>query len=145
MVPASDALASARVRRATLKLALSDVEIAAASPSGEPGWRRELGAALERLRHAFDDHVHDVEDPGGLFDALMEDAPHLAHQIATVRDEHPPLCRQIEDAIDAVESGPTPRAVRNTVLAALSGVARHRQHGADLVYNAYTVDIGTGD
>lgn len=135
-------LESARTRRADLKAALSAVEIAAASPAGAEGWSAELGAALVGLREAFDDHVREVEDPGGLLDALRDDAPHLAHQINEVQEEHPAVEAQIDEASEMLRGDATPEEIRDAVLAALSAIARHRQHGADLVYHAYSVDIG---
>jgi hypothetical protein len=35
--------------------------------------------------------------------------------------------------------------VRDQVVAVLSGLVRHRQAGADMVYEAYNVDIEAGD
>lgn len=143
--PVNAPLDSARDRRASLKAALSAVEIAAASPAAEDGWRDELVAALRKLRQALDEHVDEVEGEGGLFEALMQDAPHLCSQIATVRNEHPELADHIDATISDAANAATPRDVRDSVLATLAAIARHRQHGADLVYQAYMVDIGSGD
>lgn len=139
-----EALESARARRATLKSALSAVEVAAAAPAAQAEWRPELADALAVLRGAFDDHVRDVEDPGGLLDVLREEAPHLSNQVTSVRDEHPALEKQIDDVIAMVGDG-APEEIRDAVLETLLALARHRQNGADLVYQAYSVDIGGGE
>ena len=136
-----EALESARARRATLKSALSAVEVAAASPAAQAEWRPELAAALNVLREAFDDHVRDVEDPGGLLDVLREEAPHLSGQVGVVQGEHPALEKQIDDVVAMVDDA-APEEIRDAVLQTLLALARHRQNGADLVYKAYSVDIG---
>ncbi|MDH3682084.1 MAG: hypothetical protein OEV40_19290 [Acidimicrobiia bacterium] len=138
----SEALRGAAQRRVELKQALSQVEIAAAAPSGDPGWRDRLLGQLELLRIALDQHVEEVEAPDGLLPELLAEAPRLANQIAVVQDEHPMLTRQVAAAIElATSSADIPR-VRAEVLDALNAIVRHRQAGADLVYEGYSVDIG---
>ncbi len=139
---ATEALSAAREARITLKAAVSAVEVAAAAPAGDPDWGDELGRELRRLRAAFDDHVTEVEGEDGLLTELMAEAPQLANQINAVKEEHPVLCQRIDDTIEMVASGAEPIAVRDAVLDTLLGIARHRQHGSDLVYQAYSIDIG---
>ncbi|MDH3755197.1 MAG: hypothetical protein OEU32_15100 [Acidimicrobiia bacterium] len=140
----TEALAAARKRRVSLKTAVSAVEVAAASPAADPSWRSDLVDELRGLRGAFDDHVDEVEGDDGLLAELLADAPQLANHIRNVRDEHPDLCVQIDSTIEQVEGGAEPEQARDLVLETLLSVARHRQHGADLVYQAYYIDIGGG-
>ena len=140
----SDALQAAARKRVQLKHALSQVEIAAASPSGVSGWYDRLIEQLEVLQTALLEHVEEVEAGDGLLAELAERAPRLVNQINHVRDQHPGLCQQVEQALAHVRGSAPVADLRVEVLEALSAIARHRQEGADLVYEGYTVDIGGG-
>ncbi|MEZ5226732.1 MAG: hypothetical protein R2710_08645 [Acidimicrobiales bacterium] len=140
----SRALQSAAAKRVELKQALSQVEMAAASPYREERWRPRLIEELEKLRVAMQDHIDDVEGADGLLDEMLVQAPRLANQISSVRDEHPDLCNQIEKTIIDVRDKVDVVDVRAEVLDTLTAIARHRQRGSDLVYDAYNVDIGGG-
>ena len=138
----TEALRAAAVKRVELKEALSQVEVAAASPSGEEGWRTRLLAELEELRAALLDHIAEVEADDGLLEEMMAQAPRLANQIGVVRDEHPDLCRQVDQIILDVRGSEDVIDLRSGVLDALTAIARHRQRGSDLVYDGYNIDIG---
>lgn len=139
------ALASARERRLTLKQAVSAVEVAAAAPAASPDWVDMNVRELCRLKAAFDSHVAEVEGEGGLLMELAQHAPRLQSRIAAVEAEHPRICARIDAIIELASTGGRVDEVRAAALAALLAIAEHRQHGADLVYNAYSVDIGAGD
>ena len=144
----SPAFAAAGERRVELKTALSAVEIAAAGPAGAPGWRDRLTAALLELAGALDTHVEEVERPDGLLGELTEAAPRLVNRIDRLRDEHPPLQAQLAAVIDRAratgDDTTSPDELRSEVLDALLAIVRHRQRGADLVYEVHNVDIGGG-
>jgi hypothetical protein len=140
--PKSEALQAAAAKRVELKQALSQVEAAAASPSAEADWRDRLIRELEHLRLALLEHVEEVEAEDGLLAEMTAQAPRLANQIASVRDEHPDLCNQVDQTILDVRSKDDVIDLRTEVLETLTAVARHRQRGADLVYEGYNVDIG---
>ncbi len=138
------ALEAARQRRVELKEAVSSVEIAASSPIGGPNWRSNLQTELESLRIALEQHVKEVEGAEGLLAQLRDDAPRLINKIDRVRDEHPELTQQVADAIASAKGSSGAEDLRSQVLAVLVSIVRHRQRGADLVYEGYHVDIGGG-
>ena len=138
----SEALAAATERRIELKTAVSNVERAAASASAKPTWRQDLLRELYVLRVALDQHVEEVEGAEGLLAELRQTAPRLVNKIDRVRDEHPALCSQVTETIDGVERVDEVEDTRAAVLELLFAVVRHRQRGADLVYEGYHVDIG---
>jgi septal ring factor EnvC (AmiA/AmiB activator) len=138
------ALEAARQRRVELKEAVSIVEIAASSPIGGPNWRSNLQTELERLRIALRQHVEEVEGAEGLLAQLTDDAPRLVNKIGQVRDEHVELTLQVADAIARAKQPSGAEELRSEVLAVLVSIVCHRQRGADLVYEAYEVDIGGG-
>ena len=135
------ALGGARQRRMRLKQALSGVEIALAGASAAEAWRDHLGAALDDLLAAFDEHVDEVEGSDGLLADVVTKAPRLATRVQRLGDEHPPLRAQIDAARTKVAAGDV-EEVRAETLDALVALAKHRQTGADLVYDAYNIDIG---
>lgn len=144
----TDAVGAARERRSDLRNALLDVEAALAAP--EPGrsaaWAAGARRALERLREAFDAHVLGAEAPDGLFEDVIARAPRLANQVRRVADEHPAISAALDAALAMLDHDPVDaEALRAAAVDVLSRMARHRQHGADLVYEAYAVDIGGSD
>jgi len=140
----SEALRAASVRRDELKTAVSRVELAAAAPSARPAWLDDVLRELDELRIALDHHVAEVEGPGGILAELSEAAPRLINKIERVKDEHPGLCKQCSDTIEMANQSTEVPQLRTAVLELLVAIARHRQHGADLVYEGYNVDIGGG-
>jgi len=138
------ALEAARQRRVELKEAVSNLEIAASSPIGEPNWRSNLQTELESLRIALAEHIEEVEGAEGLLAQLTDDAPRLVNKIDRVRDEHPELTQQVADAITSAKESSDAEDLRSEVMAVLVSIVRHRQRGADLVYEGYNVDIGGG-
>ena len=140
----SEALAAATERRVELKDAISAVERAAASPSAMPSWRDYVLRELETLRLALDRHVSEVEGDDGLLAELTAEVPRLAHKIDQVRDEHPGLVRMVDETIIVFNESDDTEAIRGSILETLFAIVRHRQRGADLVFDGYNVDIGGG-
>lgn len=140
----SPALSAAGERRVELKEAVSKTERAAAAPTAMPSWRDYVMRELEGLRIALDQHVEEVEGDDGLFAELSEMSPRLIHKIHSVRDEHPALCEGVRQAIELAKGDTPADAVRQEVVEVLFQIVRHRQHGADLVFDGYNVDIGGG-
>jgi len=149
--PADADMAALRERRAGLRVAMGNLERAVAAPG--PGrvdeWVDGVRNALELLRDVVDRHIHATEAPGGFLDEIVDAEPRLANPAQRLREEH----GEIVDAISAASArlrAPSfatdewVEAMRDRLLALLGVLARHRQRGADLVYEAYDVDIGGG-
>jgi hypothetical protein len=144
------ALGEARKRRQTLHDALVQLEMAISSPaSGRiPEWSTQVTKNLVGVRDAFQQHIEVTERSGGLYQEIMERAPRLTNTIDRLREEHPAIEASITTTLDRVESGdigtdawPLEKA-RDDLQRLIGGVVRHRQKGADLVWEAYNVDIG---
>lgn len=141
------ALEVAARRRRELREALIAFEDALASPVGDrEAWRAEVGDALEALGHAFEDHVTATEASGGLYDEMAELAPHLSAKARRLREEHPQIAAALVEAGAALGGDlgaeTSVEAVREDLQRLMGRIVRHRQHGADLVWEAYAVDIG---
>lgn len=129
-------------QRQDLLMVLGRVEAALSAPTLRPGWLDNVRGELTALRDAFDQHLLVTEGEEGLFDDVVQTAPRLQHQVDVLRREHD----EIEEAIaDALDPGRPVSEVRETVIGVLAAIVRHRQRGADLLYEAYDVDVSVGD
>jgi len=148
----SPALEAVRVQREGLRAASDALERAAASPA--PGraeeWVELVAERLTALERAFARHVEATEGPGSLFDEVVGRAPRLARQVDRLRADHV----AINEALGRVAAmtstaGRAERAdvdtIRAEVLGLLGRVAHHRSTGADLLYEAYWVDVEASD
>jgi len=118
-------------------------EQAIASPVGEPGWRERVSTRLHALRGAFAEHIVVTEGGDGLYAELLDHAPRLSGQVRTLVREHAAIAAAMSSLQRCVDTPESPaeelRAAASDLLRELS---RHRQRGADLVYEAYATDIG---
>jgi hypothetical protein len=144
------ALSEARQRRATLHDALVHLEMAISSPAAGriEEWTTGVVKEFTGVRDAFDQHVLVTEKPGGLYEEIIVRAPRLDGTVTRLRHEHPTISTQITEIlgrISGVQVGsdewPLDMA-RDDLQRFIGTVIRHRQRGADLVWEAYNVDIG---
>ena len=120
-------------------------EAVEASVRSESAWRQRVQRVLVRLVMAADAHVGESEGPGGLLVEVESKAPRLWREVDGMRVEHAELLREcfgiLERLRDDVASS---HRIRNEVLVLIERFEGHRHRGADLVYEAYGVDIGGG-
>ena len=135
----------ARVRRHLLGDALHRLEHSVAGPSEAEGWADGVRAALAELRRALDEHIEVTEGPGGLLEEVRDVAPRLSGEIGVIETEHEELVDLLNKAEASLEQSTDPKAIRNRAMALLPRLSLHRQRGADLVYDAYNVDIAASD
>ena len=144
---ATQALEAAARRRRELRDALVELENAVSSPARDSErWREGVAARLAVLREAFADHVAETEGAGGLYDEMEDIAPHVQGRARRLREEHPPLTSAIIDTVarfaEPLPEGTDFDAIRDDLQRLMGRFIRHRQHGADLVWEAYALDIG---
>jgi hypothetical protein len=137
----------ARVRRLELHDAMTNLETEVARASGSDVWCDNVETALTELGAAMDAHIQDVESEDGLLARVVDEAPQLAAEVAALTEEHRKLSAARYRALATLRQPgrPDPAVVRRRVTALLGRIALHRQRGAELVYDAYSLDIGTGD
>ena len=143
-----DHLHEAREHRAGLRTAIGNVERALAAPAGEryEQWAKELGNELDELGDALERHIASTEAPGGLLDDIFHTEPRLARRVQRVRDDHGILQHRLEAARAALPtSADGVSDARDKVVELLGGLVRHRHLGADLVYDAFNVDLEAAD
>jgi hypothetical protein len=134
-------------RRIDLYDAMQRLEAAGARAIGRPRWAEDMREALENLDRALQRHVTEIETNGGLFSEVLTQAPHLAPVIEDLREEHEELIRRCRAALEIVDvwGRDAGSDLRRRVLGILGRLALHRQNGAELLYDAFNVDLATGD
>jgi hypothetical protein len=143
-------LTDLRRRRAELRETMGALERALAAPAAERAviWGELVHQALVELADDFVEHIEVTEGPDGLHQAILTGAVRLANAVnalaaehAVIADEIATLVRQTEPPVAATDVDPT----RERAMSLLGSLVRHRQRGADLIYEAYDTDIGGGD
>lgn len=145
-----EVLAAVRVRRDRLYEAVLDLERVLAVPAGDHPreWADDVGGIVGTLGSVLDAHVADTEGDGGFFDDVRDRAPQLLHAAEQLRTEHGPLVeatRSLSDRIASVGSDVDVDEVRDEAVELIRRLLLHRQRGAELVYDAYSVDISAAD
>jgi hypothetical protein len=134
-----------------LRSALLELEEAAAVPARGRGWVGRMGAALQRVADDLDAHATAEDGPGGLYRRVTSDAPRLTGEVRRLRTEIDEMSGLVAWLLAVVAAGPVTQGVdwrldiREDVTVLLGRLSRHRQSDADLIYEAYTVDVGAAD
>lgn len=130
-----------RVRVHEVLLALSGLPGSPAPGAAEQWWSL-LRTELDRLAGAFAEHVALTEAPDGLHAEMIAVAPRLTAAVRRLRAEHRDIAGLISALCQRAIRREDPEALRAGVTSLLARVHRHRRRGADLVHQAYAVDIG---
>jgi hypothetical protein len=143
-------LQAVRVRRAELRENIDAMERALASPARGRAvvWGEAVHASLVVLADDFSAHVEVTEGPGGLHQAILSGDLRLANAVDTLTAEHGQIAEEIAGLVADSAPPVTPDDVadlRERANRLLGHLIRHRQQGADLIYEAFETDIGGGD
>lgn len=145
----SDRVERARGKRQALRGAMMDLEAAASAPAAADSWLERVGRSLEHLAEVFEEHVDVVEGSEGLLEEITETAPRLDSATDQMRSDHRQIHTLLDNIKTSVKDAPTTpdgaAAIRHHIRTLVSSLAEHRQRGADLVYDAYNIDITAGD
>lgn len=143
-------LDAVRVRRDSFYDALLDLEQALGVPAGGDcaGWGVALQAPVARLREVLAAHVSGTEGDEGFFAEVRDHAPHLIPAVDRLRSEHDPLIAATDALaarLDGLRSDAEVEGVRDEGIELIGRLITHRHRGAELVYDAYSIDVSTGD
>jgi hypothetical protein len=136
-----------RRRRGELRESMAALEQALAGPAaGDPvRWADRVQVALVELSADLRQHVAITEGPDGLYHDVLETSPRLAGEVDHLTGQHTVLRKAVDGLLAEVR---TPEddldvvTLRDLGTELVATLARHRQRGADLVYEAYEFDIG---
>jgi hypothetical protein len=133
-------------RRQRLYDAMRQLESAAARASRQDDWAQRIHEASQELGNALVDHVEQTEGSGDFLDDVVDQAPRLENDVDLLRKEHRGLLSEFERLMSMTAATRTDVAeIRRAVLIVLGRLVEHRQRGAELLYDAYTIDLGNGD
>ena len=121
--------------------ALSELEDRLAAAAASAAWRTDVTSAFADLRQAFQDHVDEVEGDEGILVDLVEAAPRVSNMVALLEREHTTIAERIDRLAESVESL-SPPEIREQSFELMRALVLHRQRGSDLVYEAYSTDLG---
>lgn len=140
-------LDAVRLRRAELRETLGALERALAAPAAGRAevWGETVHAVLDALADDFGEHVEVTEGPGGLHQSIVAGDLRLTNAVDALTAEHGRIAEEI--AVLVADTAPPVTDVdvadvRERATALLGHLIRHRQRGADLVWEAYDTDIG---
>ena len=140
-------LQAVRAHRAELRESIGALEQALAGPI--PGrvaaWAERVHVALVELSADLREHVALTAGPQGLHRKVLATAPRLAGAIRRLVDEHDAITHLVEQMMDWVSvplDDDGVAATRGLGVRLLGRLVRHRQAGADMIYEAYQTDIG---
>ncbi|NES15304.1 MULTISPECIES: hypothetical protein [Micromonospora] len=119
---------------------------ALAVPMGQPYWREHLIHHLGPVRQGFAEHVRVTEGPTGLYAELLRQEPRLDRGVRQLTREHALIVAALA-ALQQAAALPEVAAeeLRARVGELLRALHRHRQRGADLLWEAYQADLGGED
>jgi hypothetical protein len=132
---------AANLAKITAAVPLGDsMRALTASMKADPSWWAQLRGLLRPLRTAFAQHRALTEGTHGIYAEVVNDAPRLARTVDDLVAEH----RHLDEAMRrlAHEVSNDADVLRERAMEVLDRLDRHRQHDADLVYEAYATDIG---
>jgi hypothetical protein len=107
--------------------------------------------ALMKLSDDFREHVEITEGADGLYTGVLATAPRLANAVTRLTNEHVRIRELLDQALTVTDkldgTGGTDDTaqvddLRELGTRLIGALVRHRQRGADLVYEAFESDIG---
>ena len=120
--------------------------LAAPMPVRAGEWAERVVESLRRLRAAFAEHIMVTEGPDGLYQDILGSTPRLACAVGRLHGEHVEMSAILDALVgEAATVDGSPERVmglRERAYRLLGQLVRHRQRGADLVFEAYETDIG---
>lgn len=142
---ADDRLAGVVQKRSKLGHAMQQVELAAAAAAGKESWTADLLKRLRKLESVWAEHIAEAEAPMGLHDRILGEAPRLQRSVEAIQLDHRTIASSIAEAVGTTANAgddADKEELRVMAMEVLLALARHRQHGADLIFQAYSIDIG---
>jgi hypothetical protein len=135
----------ARAQRSGLRAAITTLGAVAERPLVDRvAWDVDVDAALDELRAALARHVAFTQGPDGLFAEMREQAPRLLHRVERLEADHAELGAQV-DRCQADLAVLNDESAARSVDSLVDSFERHQHRGVELVYDAYNVDISSGD
>jgi hypothetical protein len=142
-------LNAVRLRRSELRESITALDAAIEAAAVEPVvWGEAVHAAVLRLAADFLEHVDVTEGSGGLHETIVESSPRLSYAVGVLTRDHSELqakTAELDSASEAPVMAADVDSIRRRGENLIEHLRKHRQRGADLVYEAFEQDLGAGD
>ncbi len=145
-------LARARVEHDALTDAIHRLESAlgSAAPGREQIWLRQVGVKLTMVVDLLNEHARSAETADGLLALISNAQPRLLHRVKRLQQEHVELSRQANVLQQLIESHaanelPDYRDIRRRTTWLLDAIRHHRTAAVDLIFEAFSTDLGVAD
>jgi hypothetical protein len=142
----------ARVEHDALLDAIHCLEaaLASAAPGREQSWNEQVVVKLRPVVELLDEHARSADAADGLLAMISDAQPRLIHRVERLRREHGTLLNQargLERQIEhhAPDELPNFQDIRQRTSWLLSALRHHRSAATDLIFEAFSTDIGVGD
>ncbi|GIW94191.1 MAG: hypothetical protein KatS3mg110_2232 [Pirellulaceae bacterium] len=145
------AVVRSRAERDETLAAIHQLEsaLAAPAPGRESAWGQAVLEGLKRLEKALLRLQTQAAERNHLWSDIQQISPRLQRRINRLRWQLDDLCRQAgslrAQLEHALEETPDYADFRRRVALLIAGIRHFRDQEADLIYEAYQVDIGTPD
>ena len=145
------ALAENRADREHSLLALQELELRAGSPA--PGrdaqWLAQVIHALDALETMLVTQYENSDDDDSILSAILRDQPRLHHRVVQLGRDYRDLHEAVSRLHTQLEASPPDKihfaVVREQLDCLATDLRYQRAREADLVYEAFNVDLGAGD
>jgi len=140
-----DHTGEAAQRRDRMQACLDALDRAGALADGDPTWREVAWQAVDDAGATWARHVPATEAPDGILADVLAREPRLAHLVDTLQADHREVAALLDEAAAAIAAeGGDEASARRAVARLRDRMARHHAAGAELLYEAYAVDLGGG-
>lgn len=145
----SNSVAASRTDRARSLDSLHEVEqrASAAGPSRPDEWRHDLLGSLDGLADSLHEQFAASAGEDSLLSSVVQESPHLESSVSDLRKRQ----RELADHIDELRRGLSDHVrdvdvagVRDELAEVTAEIRELRAWEADVVYEAYSVDLGVG-
>jgi hypothetical protein len=139
-----DHLGDVRHRRARLLAGIRALD-QAVTEVGRADWRAATSACTAQLAELFTEHVQATEGPDGVYSEVLRTAAWLSPRVESLQREHTLIAAHLSRLSVEVANSSSVDDVRRVAAELLARLRRHHQRGADLVYDAFDLDLGGED
>jgi hemerythrin-like domain-containing protein len=127
-----------------------EAALASAAPGREQAWGKQVLKKLQAVAELLDGHARSAEAADGLLAMVAAAQPRLLHRVERLRREHVDLldhARSLQRQIEhhAADELPNFRDIRQRATWLLNALRHHRAAATDLIFEAYSTDVGVGD
>jgi transposase len=129
---------------------LLELHAGSAAPGREQEWLASIHGALEILRGALTEQADNSLGADSLLSTIGTEQPHMCPKIDQLRRRYQAVSQQIDELNAELRAVAEPEAIdiadiRQTLDAIATELRYQRARESDLVYEAYSLDLGEGD